>query len=127
MNLIQKIVFTLALALNLYLLYTLVDMMPTGEYNLLFNAMFYLYGLAIIICVSAAVSYSNRYANKPSIIFLAAVLCLVFSDLTYFIGFNLNFSEFFVADRIFNILGIALILHFMQNFSIQEETKSYNI
>ena len=112
-NMFQKIMFTLAVLLNIFLLYTLVEMVPAGEFYQFFNFLFYCYGFAVIVCVSAAVSYSNRYANRPSIFFLAAVLGLVFSDLTYFIGFNLNFHEFFFADRIFNILGIGALLHYM--------------
>jgi len=112
-NLFQKIGFTLAVLLNIFLLYNIVEMVPAGEYYLFFEFLFYFFGLAVIICVSAAVSYSNRYANRPSIFFLTAVLCLVFSDLTYFIGFNLNFHEFFFANRIFIFLGIGALLHFM--------------
>lgn len=112
-NLFQKISFTLAVLLNIFLLYTLVEMIPEGDYYSFFEFLFYFYGLSVIICVSAAVSYSNRYANRPSIFFLFAVLGLVFSDLTYFISSNLNFTEFFIVDRIFNILGIGALLHFM--------------
>ncbi|WP_010228857.1 hypothetical protein [Gillisia marina] len=112
-NLFQKMVFTIAVLLNIFLLYSLVEMMPAGKYSLFFDFLFYVYGLSIIICVTTAVSYSNRYASKPSIFFLTAVLCLVFSDLTYFIGFILDFSEFFFADRIFNILGIGALIHFL--------------
>jgi len=112
-NLFQKIVFTIAVLLNIFLLYSIVEMMPVDEYSLFFDFLFYIYGLAIIICVSAAVSYSNRYASRPSIFFLTAVLCLVLSDLNYFIGFILDFSEFFYADRVFNILGIGALLHFL--------------
>jgi hypothetical protein len=112
-NLFQKVSFAFAVLLNIFLLYSLVEMVPDGDYNYFFDFLFYLYGLSVIICVTAAVSYSNRYANRPSIFFLLAVLGLAFSDLTYFIGFNLSFHEFFFANRIFNILGIGALLHFM--------------
>lgn len=113
-NLFQKFVFTLAVILNIFLLHNLLEMMPIGEYTLLFDFLFYLYGVSIILCVTAAVSYSNRYANKSSIFFLVAVLSLVLSDLTYFIAFILGFDEFYIVDRAFNILGIALLLEFFR-------------
>jgi len=123
-NFFQKIVFTIAFLLNIFLLYSLVEMIPSGEQYSSFDFLFYFYGISIIACVTAAVSYSNRYANKPSLIFLGTILCLVFSDLSYFIGFYLNFSEFFIVDRIFNFLGIALLLHFMLIFGETEKIKT---
>jgi len=113
-NSFQKIVFALAVLLNIFLLHNLLEMMPVGEHTLFFDILFSLYGFSIIICVSAAVSFSNRYTNKASIFFLGAVLSLVFSDLTYFIAFILGFNEFYFVDRTFNIVGIALLLQFMR-------------
>lgn len=126
-NLFQKLFFTLAILLNVFLLYTLVELVPAGGYYLFFDFLFYFYGVAVIICVSAAVSYSNRYANRPSIFFLFAVLGLVFSDLTYFIGFNLDFHEFFFVNRIFNILGVGSLLHFMYLDRSQNNEDEHNM
>ncbi len=126
-NLFQKIAFTIAVLLNIYLLYTFADVMFKGEYLSLFDLLFYFYGMAIIACVIAAVCYSNRYSNKPSLIFFGAILSLVFSDLTYFIGFYLDFTVFFIAEKIFNFLGIALLLHFMKIFGKQEKMNSNKI
>ncbi len=123
-NLFQKIVFALAVLLNIFLLHNLLEMMPVGEHTLLFDFLFSLYGFSIIICVSAAVSFSNRYTNKASIFFLGAVLSLVFSDLTYFIAFILGFNEFYFVDRIFNIVGIALLLQFMRKYRTETLARS---
>ncbi len=113
-NLFQKIIFALAVILNVFLLHYLLEMMPVAEYTLLFNFMLYLYGFSIILCVTTAMSYNNRYADKSSIFFLGAVLSLVLSDLTYFIAFILGFDVFFLVDRTFNIVGIALLLQFFR-------------
>lgn len=113
-NLFQKIIFALAVILNVFLLHYLLQMMPVAEYTLLFNFMFYLYGFSIILCVTTAMSYNNRYADKSSIFFLGAVLSLVLSDLTYFIAFILGFDVFFLVDRTYNIVGIALLLQFFR-------------
>jgi len=112
-NLFQKLIFTLAIALNVFLLYSLIEMVPSAPYYSIFDLLFYLYGVAVIICVTIAVSYSNRYADKTSLFFLGAILGLVFSDLTYFIGFYLKFYEFYLADMVFDIIGISLVIQFL--------------
>jgi hypothetical protein len=37
----------------------------------------------------------------------------VLSDLTFFIGFYLDFPEFYYLDRGFNIIAIGALLHFL--------------
>jgi len=112
-NLFQKIVFAVAIGLNIFLLYNLVEMVPAGQSYTLYDILFYLYGVSAIVCVSGAVSFSNRFTNRASIFFLGSVLALAFSDLTYFIAFTLGFSEFALVDIVFNILGITFLLKFM--------------
>lgn len=112
-NLFQKIVFAVAIGLNMFLLYNLVIMVPAGHSYFLSEILFYFYGFSVIICVSAAVSFNNRHANLNSIFFLGSVLSLALSDLTYFIAFSLGFSEFFLVDIVLNFLGIALLLKFL--------------
>lgn len=112
-NMLQKLIVIFAVALNIFLLYTLIEMVPSSKYYSIFDFLFYLYGFSVIVSVIIAVSYSNRYADKTSLFFLGAVLSLAFSDLTYFISVYLKFSEFYFADFVFNILGIALLLQFL--------------
>jgi len=112
-NLFQKIVFVVAIGLNVFLLYSLVEMVPPGQSYTYFDILFYIYGVSVITSVSGAVSFSNRYANRTSIFFLGSVLALAFSDLTYFIAFHIGFSVFALVDIVFNILGISFLLKFM--------------
>tara|TARA_B100002003_G_C13793662_1_gene392262 strand:- start:398 stop:562 length:165 start_codon:yes stop_codon:yes gene_type:complete len=35
---------------------------------------------------------------------------MIFSDLTYFIGYYLDFAEFYYADHAFNILGSGFLM-----------------
>lgn len=123
-NLFQVIVLILAIGLNISLLYMLVEMVPLEQSYTLSDFLFYVYGFSVIASVTAAVSFSNRFANKSSIFLLGGVLSLVFSDLTYFIAFNLNFSMFYIVDRIFNMIGIALLLRFIQ-LDTRSFAKSY--
>lgn len=119
-NLFQKIVFIIAIGLNVYMLYNLVEMVPRGQSYAFYDFLFYFYGISVIVCVTGAVSFSNRYANRTSIFFLGSVLAIAFSDLTYFIAYNMGFIEFALVDIVFNILGI----HFLLNFMFQEKLEN---
>lgn len=103
----QRIIFFIVFLLNLGMLLMLVDMVPAKFGYPFLNVLFYAYGISMITLVIAAISYSNRYSNKTSFYFTAASLCLVFSDITSFIAYYLEFYEFYFPDRIFYILGIA--------------------
>ncbi len=111
-NLFQKIIFVLVFGLNLAMLFVLLDMVPEKFSYPFLDGLFFVYGIAMIAMVIASISYSNRYANKTSFYYTAATLCLVFSDITSFIAYYLEFSEFYFADRFFYILGIAGLVRF---------------
>ena len=122
----QVAVFGVVLLINIFLLFALAEMVPSHyEYDS-FRTLFYIYGLAIILVVSAAISYSNRYENKISLYFIAAVLGLIFSDLTYFIAFYLEFEEFYIPDRIFNLLGVAFLVQYV-NAATQRDAHSKDL
>lgn len=111
-NLFQKVVFVLVFSLNLFMLILLVDMVPEKFKYPFQDILFYAYGIAMISLVIASISYSNRYSNKTSFFFTAATLCLVFSDITSFIAYYLEFYDFYFADRLFYILGMAGLVKF---------------
>lgn len=111
-SLFQKLVFFGVFILNLAMLFLLVDMVPAKFGYPFLNVLFYAYGISMITLVIAAISYSNRYSNKTSFYYTAATLCLVFSDITSFIAYYLEFYEFYFPDRIFYILGIAGLVKF---------------
>ena len=111
-NLFQKFIFLAVLGLNLAMLVMLVDMVPERFKYPFLDILFYAYGMSMIIMVIASISYSNRYSNQTSFFFTAATLCLVFSDITSFIAYYLEFSEFYFPDRVFYIMGIAGLVKF---------------
>ncbi|MCG9972942.1 hypothetical protein [Christiangramia crocea] len=111
-NLFQKFIFVVVLGLNLAMLIMLVGMVPLKFKYPFLDMLFYAYGMSMISMVIAAISYSNRYSNRTSFFFTAATLCLVFSDITSFIAYYLEFSEFYFPDRIFYIMGIAGLVKF---------------
>ncbi|CAL65459.1 lysoplasmalogenase family protein [Christiangramia forsetii] len=111
-NLFQKILFIVVFFLNLGMLYLLVDMIPYQYMYPGLNILFYAYGISMITMVITAISYSNRYSDTTSFYFTAATLFLVFSDITSFIAYYLEFYEFYYPDRFFYILGIAGLVKF---------------
>ena len=111
-SMFQKIIFFGVFILNLGMLFMLVDMVPAKFGYPFLNVLFYAYGISMITLVIAAISYSNRYSNSISFYYTAATLCLVFSDITSFIAYYLEFYEFYFPDRIFYILGVAGLVKF---------------
>ncbi|APG60175.1 lysoplasmalogenase family protein [Christiangramia salexigens] len=111
-NLFQKVVFGVVLGLNLGMLFFLLEMVPSKFKYPFLEFFFVIYGMSMIALVIAAISYNNRYANKISFYFTAGTLFLVFSDITSFIAYYLEFSEFYYADRIFYLLGAAVLVKF---------------
>ncbi len=110
----EGILFTGILIINLLLLYYIQDsIFDTENGSWLESILFYGYGTALIVSVSTAFTFFSRYFDKASIFFLLSLLGLVLSDLTFFIGFYLDFSEFYYLDRGFNVLAIGFLLHFI--------------
>ena len=108
----QKLVFLVVFGLNASMLVILMDMVPEKFLYPGLDYLFYAYGSIMIGMVIAAVSYSNRYANKISFFYTGATICLVFADISSFIGYYLEFPDFYLADRVFYILGIASLTRF---------------
>lgn len=122
----QWIIFAVVLILNLFLLYQLNGSInPGDEASIWEEILLYGYGTSIIISVSVAFTFYNRYTDNTSIFFLIALLALVMSDFTYFIGFYLGFSEFFYLDRAFNIAAIGVLLHFIYLYKKKIELGYY--
>ena len=97
-------------AINLVLLFELESMISLKHAEELFSPGFYAFAFIAIFTTIIAVSYSNRYSNLKSIFYMCAVLWMIFSDLTYFIGYYLDFAEFYYADHAFNILGSGFLM-----------------
>jgi hypothetical protein len=110
----EGILFAGIFIMNLLLLYYIQDSIDAFEdFGLFDDILFYGYGISIILSVTAAFTFYSRYMDKASIFFLLSLIGLVLSDLTFFIGFYLDFSEFYYLDRGFNITAIGLLLHFL--------------
>lgn len=122
----QGIIFSVVLILNIILLHQLNKSINAEEdAGIWEEILLYGYGTAIIISVSVAFTFYNRFTDKTAIFFLIALMALVMSDFTYFIGFYLGFREFFYLDRAFNIVAISVLLHFIYLFKKKIELGYY--
>lgn len=123
----QIIIFSVVLILNLVLLHQLNDSInPEESTEVWEEVLLYGYGTAIILAVSVAFTFYNRFTDKASILFLVALMALVMSDFTFFIGYYLGFSVFFYLDRAFNIIAIGVLLHFIYLYKKKIEIGYYN-
>ena len=108
----QKILFGGVLAINIGMLYFLTDMVENRLDDNIHAALFYVYGMCMIVLVILAFSFSNRYSNQASFYFIAAVLGFIFSDITSFIAYYLELGEFYYPDRLFYLLGLICLVKF---------------
>jgi hypothetical protein len=108
----QKLIFVVALSINVVLLYFLIEMAEDKMDDLLHSALFFIFGITLITLVVFAFSYSHRYSNKASFFFICGILGLVFSDISGYIAYYLEFEEFYYPDRFFYILGLVSLVKF---------------
>lgn len=108
----QKMIFVVALSINVVLLYFLIEMAEDKMDDLLHSILFFIFGITLITLVISAFSYSHRYSNKASFFFICGILGLVFSDISGYIAYYLEFEEFYFPDRFFYILGLVSLVKF---------------
>lgn len=111
-NLFQKLIFVVALIINTILLYFLIEMAEDKMDDLLHSILFFLFGITLIALVVFAFSYSHRYSNSASFFFICGILGLVFSDISGYIAYYLEFEEFYFPDRLFYLLGLVSLVKF---------------
>lgn len=129
---VQGAVFIIVLIINLLLLQFVNEIIAEDRpTSFLVDLLFYGYGASVIVAVTLAFTFYNRYTEKASIFFLLAILFLILSDMTYFFGFYLDFPEFYYLDRALNLVGIGFLLHFFflfkKNFENGNVLKSKNL
>ena len=126
-KLIEGLFFVGILVINFFLLSYMNDSIKIENSGWLEEALFYGYGTALIISISMAFTFYNRYSDNASIFFLLSLIILAMSDLTFFIGYYLEFHEFYFLDRGFNIIALGFLLHFISLFNRKIASGFYEI
>ncbi len=114
-HLLQKLIFLLIAGLNIVIMYFLMyDLVGNSVEDTMQLSLLVLRGLAIILLVVMAFSYTNRYSNRPSMFFLLAVIGLILSDVFAFTSFYLGEKEFIYADRSLYLLGLGALVKYSE-------------
>ena len=124
LNLITAIFTAFVLALDIYMLHDMAIYIPGYRVDFLFTILFYTMGLVSLALVATFISFLNRYADAKGFLLVVISICLVLSDLTFYNAYYLNFDVFYYADRIVNIIGIALLVVFAKNWIQNKEEES---
>ncbi|MFV8279997.1 hypothetical protein ACNKXS_00555 [Christiangramia marina] len=124
LNLITAIFTAFVLALDIYMLHDMAIYIPGYRVDFLFTILFYTMGLVSLALVATCISYLNRYADAKGFLLVVISICLVLSDLTFYNAYYLNFDVFYYADRIVNIIGIALLVVFATKWIQNKENET---
>ncbi len=119
------VVYTLLMvALNVFNVFYLSDVIQEGLDNTLQLALFYVQGGILLFLGIVGYMYYDRFFGKMPLYYLYFVLCFIFSDLSglaaYF--FHIDFAYF--VERTFYILGLLLLVNFNFNANA-EHTEKY--
>lgn len=124
LNLITFIITTFVIALDIYMLHDMATYIPGYREDIIFTILFYTMGLTSLALVATCISYLNRYADAKGFLLVVISICLVLSDLTFYNAYYLDFEVFYYADRIVNIIGIALLVVFAKKWLQDKEEES---
>ena len=124
LNLITFIITTFVVALDIYMLHDMATYIPGYREDIIFTILFYTMGLASLALVATCISYLNRYADTKGFLLVVISICLVLSDLTFYNAYYLDFEVFYYADRIVNIIGVALLVVFVKKWIQKKEDES---
>lgn len=109
-NFITFIFSAFIVVLDLYMLHDMATYIQGYREDLIFTVLFYLMGLVSLVLVGTCISYLNRYADVKGFLLVVISICFVLSDLTFYNAYYLDFDIFYYADRVVNIIGMALLV-----------------
>lgn len=116
LNLVTFIIAAIIIVLDLYMLHDMAIYIPGYREDIIFTILFYTMGLVSLALVATCISYLNRYADVKGFLLVVISICLVLSDLTFYNAYYLDFDVFYYADRIVNIIGLALLVVFAKKW-----------
>ncbi|WP_417885717.1 hypothetical protein [Zunongwangia sp.] len=108
-NFVHSIVLLVVLGVSCYLIIELNKMLPSFSIAYLKNVLFYFYAIVINIVIAIAFYNNSIEGSRKSFYFLNAILWMLFSDLSYFVAYDLGFEKFYYIDRFFNIFGLGFL------------------
>jgi len=119
-NTILKVVFIAVLSLNIITVVYIINSVSGKTNDVLELVLLLIYGLVLITLCSVAANYNFRYNNKRSKYFLYLSFGLVFTDISAFAGYFLEYSYFFYGTRLF-YMGALLFVVYYAIYSKEED------
>ena len=101
-------IFTAILVANTFMLQEIIGMIAIIDR--VHELLFYVYGIAMIVMLLFVTNYNFRYHSLQSTISMYFVLGFVLSDVFAVLAYYLGFEFFYFPDRIFYLLGSAMLV-----------------
>lgn len=121
---LNKYVISFFVALILFNIYKLYDIIHTIKYVLLDHVqemLLYMYGASLITMCALSVNHNFKENTKRSMYFMLATFSLALSDLCAFTGYYHKIYSVYYADRAFYILALYFIVRHTHQLSQKED------
>jgi len=116
------IIFVLSLiALNVFNVYYLSDVIKLSLDNNFQFALFFVQGAVLILLSFVAFMYNERFEGKTPLVYLYLVLCFILSDLSGLAAYFFKAEAAYFPERVFYIIGLVLLVNFTLNKNAQKE------
>ena len=100
--------------INAYFLYDLFSIVKIHIPDSLEITLYAIKSVSLIILVFLSFAVYLNSDTKQSIVFLLMSVCLLFSDVLYYISnFYINDLRFVMLDRIFHVIGLFLLFNYI--------------
>lgn len=111
----------LLIALNVFNVYYLSDIIKSGLDTDFQFVLFFVQGGILILLGFAAFMFNERFQGKTPLIYLYMALCFVLSDCWGLAAYFYKADAAYYPERVFYLLGIVLLVNFALNTKKQKE------
>lgn len=97
----------LVMGFIMFLLYIVGETFSLEDHNFLIVFLFYFQGMAASLMLIFAVFFLSNTNSRYAIYAFFPSLAFIIADLSAFVAYHLDFSYFYIFDRLFYILAIG--------------------
>lgn len=106
-DIFSSLFLLLVMGFILFLLYTVGETFSLEDHNFLIVSLFYFQGTAASLMFIVAVFFLSNTNSHFAIYVFFPTLAFIIADLSAFVAYHLDFSYFYVFDRLFYILALG--------------------
>ncbi|WP_031428063.1 hypothetical protein [Flavimarina sp. Hel_I_48] len=111
----------LLLIVNMYMLYSAIEILNLVFRDSLDIALYYLYGSFMMIMAVIAVAYNTKYYSTRSLRYTLLVFCFLFSDVSALFAYYFDFELCYMFSLVFFILALSIFVTYGLNYEIERE------